>query len=180
MQRPQTESLPAALAPAQAAALLQASGAAVQAELNAAPEASLAWHPAPGEWCVKETLGHILEAERRGFNGRIQRILQEQEPALPGWDQQAVARERQDCARPLPDLLKEFADLRADSLRLVAGLQPADLARGGEHEKVGYLRVADLLHEWVHHDRNHLKQMLSNIQAYVWPNMANAQKFAGE
>ena len=40
--------------------------------------------------------------------------------------------------------------------------------------------VADLLHEWVHHDRNHLKQMLSNIQAYVWPHMANAQKFAGD
>ena len=174
------EQRPASLAPAQAAALLQASGAAVRAELNAAPEESLAWHPAPGEWCVKETLGHLLEAERRGFNGRIRRILQERAPALPGWDQQAVARERQDCSRPLPDLLREFSDLRADSLRLVAGLQPSDLARGGEHEKVGHLRVADLLHEWVHHDRNHLKQMLSNIQAYVWPHMANAQKFAGE
>jgi hypothetical protein len=76
--------------------------------------------------------------------------------------------------------LREFTDLRADSLKLIGGLQPSDLDRGGEHEKVGYLRVADLLHEWVHHDRNHLKQMLSNIQAYVWPNMANAQKFAGE
>ena len=176
----QTESPPAALAPAQAAALLEASGAAVQAELAAAPEAALAWHPAPGEWCVKETLGHMLEAERRGFNGRIRHILQEQDPALPGWDQQAVARERQDCGRTTLELLREFTDLRADSLRLVTGLQPSDLARGGEHEKVGHLRVADLLHEWVHHDRNHLKQMLTNIQAYVWPNMANAQKFAGE
>jgi hypothetical protein len=176
----QAARLPEALAPTQAAALLQASGAAVQAELSAAPEASLAWHPEPGEWCVKETLGHILEAERRGFNGRIRRILEEQQPALPGWDQQAVARQRQDCSRPAADLLREFSELRADSLNLIARLQPSDLDRGGEHEKVGYLKVADLLHEWVHHDRNHLKQLLSNVQAYVWPNMANAQKFAGE
>jgi DinB superfamily len=175
-----TDSLPAALAPTQAAALLEASGAAVQAELAAAPEAALAWHPAPGEWCVKETLGHILEAERRGFNGRIRRILEEEDPALRAWDQQGVARERQDCARPTLELLREFTDMRADSLRLINGLEPSVLARGGEHETVGHLRVADLLHEWVHHDRNHLKQMLSNIQAYVWPNMANAQKFAGE
>jgi hypothetical protein len=176
----QTESLPAALAPTQAAALLEASGAAVQAELAAAPEAALAWHPAPGEWCVKETLGHILEAERRGFNGRIRRILQEQDPDLAAWDQQAVARTRQDCGRPTLELLREFTDVRADSVRLVTGLEPSDLERAGEHEKVGQLRIADLLHEWVHHDRNHLKQMLTNIQAYVWPNMANAQKFVGE
>jgi DinB superfamily len=176
----ETESRPAALAPTQAAALLEASGAAVRAELSAAPEAALTWHPRRGEWCVKETLGHMLEAERRGFNGRIRRILEEHDPALQAWDQQAVARERQDCSRPILELLKEFTDLRADSLRLVSGLEPSDLGRGGVHEKVGSLQVTDLLHEWVHHDRNHLKQMLSNIQAYVWPNMANAQKFAGE
>jgi DinB superfamily len=176
----ETESRPAALAPTQAAALLEASGAAVQAELSAAPEAALTWHPAPGEWCVKETLGHILEAERRGFNGRIRRILDERDPRLQAWDQQAVARERQDCSRPTLELLKEFTDLRADSLRLISALEQSDLERGGTHEKVGYLHVTDLLHEWVHHDRNHLKQMLANVQTYVWPNMANAQKFVGE
>jgi len=42
---------------------------------------------------------------------------------------------------------------------------------------VGELTVADLLQEWVFHDRNHLKQILSNVQAYVWPHMGNAQKF---
>jgi hypothetical protein len=179
MQRPAEQS-PAALAPGRVAALLKTSGDAARAELQALPEAVLGWHPAPGEWCVKETLGHILEAERRGFNGRIRLILDQHEPRLAAWDQQAVARERQDCSRATPDLLREFAELRADSLALIAGLQSADLQKGGTHEKVGYLRVSDLLHEWVHHDRNHLKQILANVQAYVWPNMANAQQFAGE
>ena len=55
---------------------------------------------------------------------------------------------------------------------------PGDLGRGGAHPKVGLLRVSDLLHEWVHHDRNHIRQMLANVQAYAWPHMGNAQRFS--
>jgi hypothetical protein len=60
----------------------------------------------------------------------------------------------------------------------VRGLRREDLERAGEHPKVGRLRVADLLQEWVHHDRNHVKQILTNVQAYVWPHLGNAQKFS--
>ncbi|PYO50576.1 MAG: hypothetical protein DMD84_15360, partial [Candidatus Rokuibacteriota bacterium] len=63
---------------------------------------------------------------------------------------------------------------------LVRGLREPDLDRGGQHPKVGFLRVRDLLQEWVHHDRNHIRQALANAQAYVWPAMGNSQKFAGE
>ena len=168
------------LDPREVAGLLRSMRSSIAAELSQAPEDVLAWHPAPGEWCVKECLGHILEAERRGFNGRIRTLLQQTEPALTAWDQQAVARERHDCERSVAALLAEFDRLRSDSVALVEGLQPADLDRGGTHEKVGYLRVRDLLHEWLHHDRNHFRQLQANVQAYVWPNMANAQRFAGE
>jgi len=30
----------------------------------------------------------------------------------------------------------------------------------------------------MHHDRNHVRQALANVQAYVWPAMGNAQKFS--
>ena len=168
------------LKPREVASLLDSMRSAVSAEVGALSDEVLAWHPAPGEWCAKECLGHILEAERRGFNGRIRRILAESDPSLPGWDQQAVARERNDCARATADLLAEFMAIRADSVALVNGLNEADLSRGGTHEKVGYLHVNELLQEWVHHDRNHFRQMQANIQAYVWPSMGNCQKFAGE
>lgn len=42
------------------------------------------------------------------------------------------------------------------------------------------LRVRDLLQEWVHHDRNHVRQALANVQAYVWPAMGNTQRFSGD
>jgi len=169
---------PEALAPPAVAELLRATAATVRAELSALPAPALSWHPADGEWCVKEVLGHLIECEQRGFAGRIRIILGGDRPQLEGWDQEAVARDRYDCARDWTALNDEFAHLRASSAALVGELKPADLSRGGQHPKVGFLTVGDLLHEWVHHDRNHIRQMLANVQAFAWPHMGNAQRFS--
>jgi hypothetical protein len=169
---------PSPLTPAAAAELLGAGAAIIRAELSALPPSAASWHPAPGEWCALEVLGHIIETERRGFAGRIRIILSGDRPQLEGWDQEAVAQQRNDCARDASALCGEFTALRAESRALVAGLKSVDLPRGGHHPKVGFLTVADLLHEWVHHDRNHIRQLLANAQAFVWPNMGNAQRFS--
>jgi hypothetical protein len=168
------------LEPAEVARLLSATVTLLRAELTALPERVLAWHPAAGEWCVKDVLGHLIEAERRGFAGRIRIILGADAPALEGWDPAAVASARKDCARPAGALLDELAAMREESAALVGRLRSGDLDRAGLHPKVGRLSVRDLLQEWVHHDRNHVRQALANVQAYVWPALGNAQKFAGE
>ena len=164
--------------PTQAAEILRVTPAALRAELTALPVPVLGWHPAPGEWCAKEVVGHLIEAEQRGFAGRIRIILAGDSPQLASWDPDQVARDRRDCERDVAELFNEFSTLREASAALVAGLRGADLQRGGHHPKVGFLRVQDLLHEWVHHDRNHLKQILANVQAFVWPHMGNAQRFS--
>ncbi|MGI9146595.1 MAG: DinB family protein [Chloroflexota bacterium] len=166
------------LRPDQVARLLQSAAAALTGELRELPHEVLAWHPAAGEWCAKECLGHIVEADRRAFNGRIRTILNTPEPTFLAWDQDAAARERNDCQRQATALLTEFLELRKDSVALVGALTEADLERGGTHPQVGYLRVRDLLHEWVHHDRNHFRQLLANVQAYVWPAMGNTCLFS--
>ncbi len=178
----ETMSEPAPLPPPVAAALLRASAAAIRAELAAHPPALLAWHPAPGEWCAKEVIGHLAEAETRGFAGRIRRLVTAPADAPPPrfetWDQAAVARARHDCARELPALLAEWGRLREAGLALVEGLRESDLGRAGHHPTVGVLSVGDLLHEWVHHDRNHFRQILAGVQAYVWGHMGNARRFS--
>jgi hypothetical protein len=105
-------------------------------------------------------------------------MLAEDEPNLQSWDQEAVARERRDHERAGRDLVAEFETLRQDSAQLVEGLRPDQLDRAGHHPLVGRVAVRDLLNEWVHHDRNHVKQMFSNVQAYVWPRMGNARRFS--
>ena len=169
---------PRELTPAEVAALLRAAGTALSAELEALPAEAAVWHPAPGEWCVNEALGHIIEAERRGFAGRIRRTLASDTPAEPDWDQEAVARERQDCAREPAAVAAEFAAMRAESVALVEGLDAAALDRACIHSTVGRLTVRDLLHEWVHHDRNHIGQIYDVVMAYTWPNMGGSQRFS--
>ena len=167
-----------ALLPAEVATLLPVTITVLRGEVGALPDRVVAWHPGPDEWCVKEVVGHLIEAERRGFSGRIRIILGSDNPTFERWDPPAVARLRGDCTKPVTVLLDELIALRQDSVTLVRGLREADLDRGGEHPTVGFLRVRDLLAEWVYHDRNHLRQALANVQTYVWPTMGNAQKFS--
>jgi hypothetical protein len=167
------------LSPADIARLLRASEAEIAAEVEALPVEVADWHPAQGEWCIKECLGHLIEAERRGFAGRIQFLLEHDgTPALAGWDQVAVARARGDCTADAATLLMEFVEQRELGVALVASLKTENLGRGGKHPQVGHLTIGEIAGEWVHHDRNHFKQMLTNVQGYAWGQMGNAQKFS--
>jgi hypothetical protein len=173
---------PEPLSTATIADLLVASGATVVAELIALGDAG-GWRPEPGEWSANECAGHLIEAERRGFAGRIRRIL-DGAPGVPatleGWDPPAVAEARRDHLRAAAELGAEFEALRSGSVELVRALRSGDLDRAGIHPEVGPLRVDELLGEWVHHDRNHVRQMLAVTQARVWGQMGNARRFSLE
>jgi hypothetical protein len=162
----------------QVADYLEATCALVESELTALGDDS-AWHFDPGEWCANQVVGHLVEAEKRGFAGRIREILAGKE-TTNSWDQAEVAKTRKDCERMGQSLWMEFMGVRNDSVKLVRSLKPGDLGKGIEHPMAGRLTIRDLLHEWVSHDRNHTKQMLAIAQERVWPHMGNSQKFKGE
>jgi hypothetical protein len=159
------------------ALLMRAYPATLLSEVGVLPEAVLVWRPGPEEWSIKEVIGHLIEAEERGFAGRVRRLLVEPDPVFVGWDPPQVARERGDDARPVGALLKTFLDLRLTSAVLVERLTVDDLDRAGEHPFVGRLSIGAMLGEWVHHDREHLRQIMANVQQYVWPQLGAAQRF---
>ncbi len=166
------------LTPGHTAALLLASMETLQAEAQALGPEALHWHPAEGEWCVNEVVGHLLEAEERGFRGRIERIIEQPGRMLVLWNQARVSRDRRDCEKSGVELIAELAQERDRSVRLLRELRDDQLELSGQHPQVGELRVIDLLHEWPHHDREHVKQALSITQAYVSEHMGNARRFA--
>ena len=129
-------------------------------------------------------MGHLIEAERRGFAGRIRQILAvgagDRPAPLDAWNPPAVAEARRDFLRAGKELVAEFGALRADSVKLVRGLDAGDLTRAGMHPDIGALRVDELLAEWVHHDRNHVRQLLAVTQERVWGQMGNARRFSLE
>ncbi|CAN5415697.1 hypothetical protein BH10CHL1_BH10CHL1_44840 [soil metagenome] len=159
------------------AALLRAMPTLFASELAVLPDEVMRFRPRPGEWSINEVLGHLIEAEKRGFAGRIQKILGQDQHICESWDPDQVAQARHDEAKVTGELLQEFTTLREQSVALVLTLRPEQLARSGEHPVVGNLSIQALLYEWVYHDRNHLKQIESNVMAWLWPQLGNAQGF---
>ena len=161
------------MSPKEVAARIDAAGTAIEAELGTMTDELASWHPAEGEWCVKEVLAHLTISEGHGFAGRIAQILSADEPRLTATGQAEPA-----CHQNLEQMLAAFRAQRVRSIELVTSLEPRDLDRAGIHERVGRLTVNDLLHEWIHHDRNHFRQIQANVMAYVWPSMGNSKHFA--
>jgi hypothetical protein len=167
-----------ALTIAEVADLLESSCALIESEMRSLGDEGCSFHFKDGEWCVNACVGHIIEADKRGFGGRIRDILAGK--PLQTWDQAQVARDRKDCERMSQSVFMEFMGPRHDYITMVRALKPSDLDKSGTHPKVGVLSVRDLLHEWVYHDRNHTRQLLNVQQERVYPNMGNSQKFVGE
>lgn len=165
------------LTPAEITTLVRASTDAIVGEIRALGDRAR-WRPAAGEWSANEVLGHLVEADRRGFVGRVRLVLDNDRPTFQRWDQPAVAAARHDDERDPEDLVREFLAVREPDLALAAGLDSASLGRAGVHPAVGELTVENILHEWVHHDREHLGQIYAIARALVRPGMGNARKFA--
>ena len=105
---------PTTFAPARIADLLSASAATAVAELLALGD-DAGWQPEPGEWSANECVGHMMEAERRGFAGRIRLILeapQDRPAQLEAWDPPAVAEARRDHLRSASELAASISTAR--------------------------------------------------------------------
>jgi hypothetical protein len=163
---------------AQAVALLKATPQTLRCLLSPLDSEILRWRPSPGEWCINELIGHLTESDRNSFTNPIKMMLSQDWPELETWDANALVSGRHDAEQDLLELLAEFEFTRHENVALVSELRPSQLARAGIHPQVGELQVVDFIYDWVYHDGNHLKQILSNIQLSAWPKMGNMRHFA--
>jgi hypothetical protein len=119
------------------------------------PADLLARPPAPGEWSALECLQHLVDTERWVFPARVGYLLAGQD--FPAFDPDSQGT-RPDVAQSPAGLAAEFARLRADGLRGLDEVAPADLARQGRHSELGIVTLSELLHEWAAHDLMHTVQ----------------------
>lgn len=140
-------------------------------------ERAVSFHPTPTGWCVKQVIGHLIEDDRRDFVARADLMIHDCEPFLTVTDQNAVARLRRDCDDSIGCLLSKFEAVRAASVEFLGRLTPGDLHRTGIHPQTGRITVHDLVQEWVYHDLNHLKQIDSNFQSFLWNSLGTLQRF---
>ena len=120
--------------------------------------------PAPTEWSVLETAGHMLDAEVVS-SARYRWILSEDDARLVGYDQELwMQRLRHDQDDP-EELLAAFQGLRAANLSLWSRSSAEDRARVGIHEERGPESCELTFRLIAGHDHNHLAQARNALGA---------------
>jgi hypothetical protein len=113
----------------------------------------------PGKWSIKESLGHVNDAERI-FAYRILRIARGDQTLLPGFEQDDYVRTAGSASRKLSDLLEEFTAIRRATLTLIRSLDDSSWLRRGtaSGEEVSVLAMAFIIAGHVLHHRNILEE----------------------
>lgn len=112
---------------------------------------------APGEWSIKEVIGHLNDGERV-FSYRLLRISRNDATPLPGFEQNDFVREAGFDAHPFQDILQEFEHLRRANLLAIRNLTDEALLRLGTAS--GYsVSVRALIHIMVGHVDHHLASL---------------------
>lgn len=114
--------------------------------------------PSPDEWSILEVCCHLRDAaEIEGQ--RIRRLVEEEEPTLKPYDQEALARERNyegDDPRRVGIAVRAFWGGLAYQLE---GLSEQEWERGGAHPEIGPVSVRSRAELAVEHARTHLEQI---------------------
>lgn len=124
--------------------------------------------PAPGEWSALELLGHLVDAEVVAA-GRYRWILAQEEPPLPGYDQDLwVARLHHNEADP-EEMLALFRAVRRSNLELWRTTSGEERARVGIHAERGRESFDLTFRLTAGHGLLHLEQMRRTLAAAAAP-----------
>ena len=139
---------------------LAATPQALKASLKGLSKKALLFTPAPGKWSILEILCHMRDMEREAYIERYTRVLSEDEPRLPDLNGEALAILRAYRSQKAPEVVREWAALRRQTLQLLRKTGKAQWARAGVHETAGRLTMEDLIRRHaVGNDEAHLSQI---------------------
>jgi hypothetical protein len=106
-----------------------------------------------------EQCWHLADLEREGYAVRIRRLLTEVEPALPDFDGERVAQERNYKSLSLEDGLEAFRRARAENLATLRALSALEWERRGTQEGVGRVGLCDIPLMMAAHDAAHREEI---------------------
>lgn len=161
-----------------ALALLAATPATLNALLSHLPASLTDANEGEGTWTVAQVLAHLVHGERTDWLPRVRIILSAGESqTFPNFQREAHLSD----ARSLPELLTEFAELRAAGLAELQALNltPQDLERSGRHPAFGKVTLSQLLATWPAHDLTHLHQVSRILASQYREAVGPWQRFLG-
>jgi hypothetical protein len=121
-------------------------------------EDALRWRPSPSEWSIKEICCHLRDSSE--IDGeRVRHMLSEDDPLLPSYDQEALAREREYQSENMPLVLTALRAFSGGLAYLLENLGEEDWQRGGRHEERGPISVDQYAQLLTDHASVHLEQI---------------------
>lgn len=114
-------------------------------------------------WSVIEVLCHLRDAEEIGL-GRMQAMRDEDNPSIPGWDQNALALEKKYAEADLTLALTAFIDTRAAYVAALKALTPEQWERTSYNNEIGIVTImAQAIHR-TYHDAIHCAQIARQLK----------------
>ena len=144
----------------EAIAVLERTPGTLRSLLSGLPASWLRGTEGAESWSAYQIVGHLIHGEKTDWIPRTRRILEHGESrTFEPFDRTAMLRQPQD--RPLPDMLDEFAALRANNVTILKGLRldAGFMKKTGHHPDLGTVTLEQLISTWVVHDLGHLAQM---------------------
>ncbi len=149
-------------------ALLARTPATLNAMLRGLPDSWTQANEGEKTFSAYQVVGHLAHGERADWMPRVKMILEHGEGrAFVPFDR--FAQDRESAGKSLPQLLDEFAELRAQNLNELRALGVADqqMQLRGKHPRLGSVTLGNLLSTWAAHDMTHLHQ-LARIMAHQY------------
>ena len=145
---------------AEAMAILRRTPAVLDEWLRGLSDEWVMENEGPETFSPFDVVGHLIHGEKADWIGRA-RIILEQGESRPFDPFDRFAMYEESKGKTLPDLLDEFAALRAENLVALEGMALTDeeLDRTGRHPELGAVTLRQLLATWTVHDLSHIAQI---------------------
>jgi hypothetical protein len=134
------------------------------------------WKPAPNRFSIAEALEHLSHVEGHCFRARVERMVNDDNPAIEPYDPDVYFAGGQYSGRDAEDSFDHFEEQREMNLEYLRELPASSADRIGTHGKLGMITVGHVMNEWAFHDIGHIKQIGEIIRALkYYPGMGAFQ-----
>jgi hypothetical protein len=132
---------------------------ALRSIVEAVPPALLRTRARDGSFAVVEHAWHLADLEVDGYGERLQRIADEDEPAIADFKGDVVAEQRRYLELELEPALKRFAAARAANVARMERFTDEQWQRAGMQEGVGRVTLARVAEMMAAHDAGHAAEL---------------------
>jgi uncharacterized damage-inducible protein DinB len=111
--------------------------------------------PVPGKWSILEVVCHLADSEQ-AYCHRMKRVIAEENPLLPGYDETRFAAALACPDRDVEEELALLESMRRQMARILRTVPVPTWSRTGVHTERGLMTLEDLLRTEAEHIPHHL------------------------